>query len=159
MSELPTAAEPPTTPEVARVLAEIETAKLGSSDDVADCLTAIGDLIRNTGTPKVLDWVKDFLIREELRVYALRHDITVHESRAVDEDLLNRTVIIWSADGKGLAIVPSGQSAKTTLLQLREEIAQREEDLKLAADFQASVAAGHVEDVEFWHARVTQAGQ
>ncbi|WP_460067330.1 hypothetical protein [Streptomyces sp. YKOK-I1] len=159
MPELPTAAEPSTTPEVARVLAEIEAAKLGASDDVADCLTTIGDLIRTTGTPKALDWVKDFLIREELRVFAERHRVTLHESRATNEEQLDRAVVIWTVGGDGMAIIPAGQAPAATLLHLREEVAQRDEDLKRAIDFQASVAAGHVESLADWDARTAQAGQ
>ncbi|MFJ8109953.1 hypothetical protein [Streptomyces sp. NPDC096132] len=159
MSELPTATEPPTTPDVARTLADIEAAKLGASPDVAECLTAIGDLVRITGTPKTLDWVRDFLGREELQVFAEQHHVTIHESRATGEEQLDRTVVIWTAGDEGLALVPAGQRPAATLLQLREETAQREEELQRAADFQASVAAGHVESLDDWDARTTQAGK
>lgn len=152
-------AEPSTTPEVARMLADIEAAKLVVGEDIAECLTAVGDLIRITGTPETLDWVMDLLGREELRVFAEQHGLTVHESRAVDEDLLDQTVIIWTVDGKGLALVPTGQTPAATLLRLREEIAQRAEDVQRAIDFQASVAAGHVEDLDTWHARASKAAR
>jgi hypothetical protein len=89
--------------------------------------------------------------------FADQHGLTVRESRAVDEDLLNRTVVLWTAEGKGLALVPTGQAPATTLLRLREEVVQRAEDMQRAIDFQASVKAGHVEDVEAWHARTSKA--
>lgn len=158
MSELPTAPKPPTMPQAA--LASIEAAKLTAGQDVIDCLDAIGDLVRITGQPDaVFAWVLYTLSREELRVLAAQHRITLHESRAADEDQLPRAVVIWTADGAGLAIVPGGQRPADTVLQLREEIAQRQEDAQRAADFQASVAAGHVEDVETWSFRTTQAGR
>lgn len=158
MSELPTASKPPTTPQAA--LASIEAAKLIAGQDVVDCLDAIGDLVRITGQPDaVFEWVLHTLGREELCVLAAQHRITLHESRAADESQLPRAVIIWTADGAGMAIVPAGQRPATTVLQLREEIAQREKELQRAVDFQASVAAGHVEDVAAWHERTSQAGR
>jgi hypothetical protein len=63
-----------------------------------------------------------------------------------------RAVIVWTADGEGLAILPPKQDPAASLLQLREEIARRQEDAQRAADFQATVKAGHVEDVDTWHA-------
>jgi hypothetical protein len=131
---------PPTTPQAA--LASIEAATLTASRDVRECLDAIGDLIRITGQPeRVFDWVLYTLGREELRVLAAQHRITLHESRATDEDQLPRAVIIWTADGGGLAIIPAGQRPADTVMQLREEIAQRQEDVQRAATFQASAAA------------------
>ncbi|MER5600525.1 hypothetical protein [Streptomyces sp. NPDC002265] len=141
----------------ARALAAIEAAKLVVGEDVAECLDAVGDLIRITGTPDVIERVIGFLARENLRVFAEQHRITVHESRAVAADFLDRAVLIWTADGGGMAIVPPGQPPATTILQLREQIAEREEEQRLAASFQDSVAAGHVEDVEAWHARTAKA--
>lgn len=159
MTELPTDAAPSTTPDVARMLADIEAAKLLVSEDVAECLGAVGDLVRITGTPKTLDWVVNLLGREELRVFVVQHGLTVHESRAVDEDLLNQTTVLWTADGNGLALVPTGQAPAATLLRLREEVALRAEDAQRALDFQASVAAGHVEDLDTWHARTSKAAR
>jgi hypothetical protein len=153
------AAAPSTTPEVALALANIEAAKL-VDPDIAECLDAIGDLIRITGKPEAIyAWVAETLGREHLKQYAARHRITVHESRAVDTERLAKTVIIWAADGAGMALIPTGQAPAITLLQLREEIAQREEDAQRALDFQASIAAGHVEDVDTWHARTTRPGK
>jgi hypothetical protein len=158
MSELPTAPKAPTTPQVA--LASIEAAKLTAGQDVIDCLDAIGDLIRITGQPDaVFNWVLHTLGREELRVLAAQHRITLHESRATEEEQLPRAIVIWTVDGTGLAIIPVGQRPATTVLQLREEIAQRHEEAQRAVDFQASIAAGHVEDVETWSSRTTQAGR
>ncbi|WP_020141167.1 hypothetical protein [Streptomyces sp. 351MFTsu5.1] len=160
MAELPTATAPSTTPDVTRALRQIEAAKLGVTEDVAECLDAIGDLIRITGAPaSILAWAHHTLSRETLRQYAAQQHIKLHESRATDEEQLARVVVIWAADSDGLAILPGGQNPATSLLQLREEVAQRQEDQQRAADFQASVAAGHVEDVDSWHARVAQAAQ
>ncbi|MFG3323755.1 hypothetical protein ACGF3J_37490 [Streptomyces sp. NPDC048171] len=157
MSEPPTAVTPTTTPDAA--LAGIETAKLSADQGLVECLDAIGDLIRITGEPDaVFRWLRYTFGREELRVLASRHRLTLHESRAEDEERLARAVIIWTADGSGMALYPAGQRPATTLLQLREEIAQRQADERKALDFQASVAAGHVEDVDAWHVR-TQAAR
>ncbi|MEU5664724.1 hypothetical protein [Streptomyces longwoodensis] len=158
MSELPTAAAPSPTPDVARALAAIDAAKLLADQDVAECLEAIGDLIRITAAPDtIFKWVLHLFRQENLRQFAAQQHLTLHVSRTADEDVLDRAVIIWTADGKALAILPPGQDPGLSLLQLREEVAQRAEDLQRAADFQASVAAGHVEDVEAWHARTSRA--
>ncbi|MFF7310527.1 hypothetical protein [Streptomyces sp. NPDC008137] len=160
MAELPTVATATTTPEVARALAGIEAAKLLADKDVTECLDAIGDLVRITGAPNaIFAWVRHIFGRENLRQYAAQQHLKLHESRASEEEQLDRTVIIWTVDGEGLAIVPAGQDPATTLLQLREEIAQRAEEKQRAGDFQASVQAGHVEAVDTWHARTTQAQQ
>ncbi|MGJ5898584.1 hypothetical protein ACSCBZ_42600 [Streptomyces niveiscabiei] len=160
MSELPTAAEPSAAPETARALASIEAAKLVVDQDIAECLDAVGDLIRITSCPSgVFAWVVDLLSREQLSAVSTHHRITVHESRADAKDQLDRTVVIWTADGSGLAIVPAGQRPADTLLNLREEIALRDQEAQQARDFQESVAAGHVEDLDAWHARTTQAPQ
>ncbi|MDQ0933770.1 hypothetical protein [Streptomyces turgidiscabies] len=158
MTELPTATTP--SPTVAHALADIEAAKLIAGQDVIDCLDAVGDIIRLVGQPDaVFAWVLDILGREHLNQFAARHRIKLHESRAVDEEHLARTVVIWTAEGEGLAIIPPGQAPAATLVQLREEIAQRDEDVQRARDFQASVAAGHVEDVDAWHARTSKAAR
>ncbi|MFJ8603425.1 hypothetical protein ACIREM_32905 [Streptomyces shenzhenensis] len=156
MSELPTAAEPSTTPDVASALRAIEAAKL-ADPEIAECLDAIGDLIRITGEPDtVFDWVTKTLGREHLRAWAFRSGITLHESRATEEEQPPRAFIVWAAEGEAFAIIPAEQPPARTLLQLREELAQHDEELRLAVSFQASVAAGHVEDVDAWHARTTQ---
>lgn len=135
-------AEEPTTPAGRQALASIEAAKLITSRDVQECLDAIGDLIRITGQPAaVFEWVLHTLGREELRVLAAQHRITLHESRASNEDQLPRAIVIWTADGRGMAIVPGGQRPMDTVLQLREEIAQRQEEAQRAVVFQATVAA------------------
>jgi hypothetical protein len=159
MPELPTAAMP--SPSVARALAKIEAAQMLAADDVAECLDAIADIISITGQPDaVFAWVLDSLGREHLNQFAAQNHIKLHESRAVDEEHLAKTVIIWTVDGEGMAITPPGQRPAATLLQLREEIAQRAEEEQRGRDFQASVTAGHVESVDAWHARTsTQAGR
>jgi hypothetical protein len=158
MAELPTAATPSITPEVARALAAIEASKLLAEPDVAECLDAIGELIRITGAPDTIyAWVSAFLARESLRQVAAQHHITLHESRATAEEQLPKAAVIWTAEGAGMAIVPQGQHPTTTLLQLREEIARRAEELRLARDFQESMAAGHTETLDAWDARVSGA--
>lgn len=162
MTELPTATEPSTehNPKVARALARIEATKLTVDPACAEFLEAVADLIRTSGDPdEVFAWVRDALGRKHLEKFAARNRIKLHESRAVDEEHLARTVVIWTAEGEGLCITPPGQPPATTLVQLREEIAQRDEDVQRALDFQASVAEGHVEDVEAWHARASKAAR
>lgn len=161
MAELPTAVTPTTTPAIAQALASIEAAKLTAGTSVAECLDAVGDLIRITRNPSVVfDWVVRLLEGETLKHFAAQNRITLHESRATDEEQLPRATVIWTADGTGMAIIPQGQHPATVLLQLHEEVAQRQEDMRRAADFQATVAAGHVEDLATWHARTSvQAGQ
>lgn len=160
MAELPTAETSATTPEVARALAGIDAAKLLADQDVTECLDAIGDLIRITGAPDVVfTWVRRLFGRENLRQYAAQQHIKLHESRASDEEQLPRAVIIWAADGEGLAILPPKQDPAVSLLQLREEIARRQEDTQRAADFQASVDSGYVEGVETWHDRTSRAAK
>jgi hypothetical protein len=149
MAELPTVGTPTTTPAVALALADIEAATLIAGQDVRDCLDAVGDIIRIVGRPDaVFAWVIDTLGREHLNQFAARHRIKLHESRAVDEERLAKTVIIWT-----------GQRPATTLLQLREEIEQRAEEAQRALDFQASVEAGHTEGVDAWHARTSKAAR
>ncbi|MFF9582459.1 hypothetical protein [Streptomyces achromogenes] len=139
MHELPTAVPPATTPDVARTLIQIEAAKLVVGEDLAGVLDALGDLIRITGAPSSnIAWAADAIAREQLRAFAAQHNITVHTSRA-DDDELYRTIVIWTADGGGMAIIPAGQRPARTLLHLREEIAQRDADAARAAAFQASV--------------------
>ena len=94
-----------------------------------------------------------------LATFAARHRITLHKSRATDEEQLNRAVIIWTATGTGMAIIPAGQDPADTLVHLRDEVGQRLEDLRQAEAFQASVASGYVEDLDTWHARTSQAPQ
>ncbi|MEV0526606.1 hypothetical protein AB0I66_24495 [Streptomyces sp. NPDC050439] len=161
MAELPTAAAPSTTPAVTQALANIEASKLTAGASVAECLDAVGDLIRITRKPSVVfDWVIRLLEGETLKYFAAQSRIILHESRATEEERLPRAIVIWMADGTGMAIVPQGQHPHTVLLQLHEEVAQRQEDMRRAAAFQASVAAGHVESVDTWHARTSnQAGR
>ncbi|MEW2424870.1 hypothetical protein AB0911_30520 [Streptomyces nigra] len=159
MPELPTVAATTATPEVARALAGIEAAKLLADQDVTECLEAIADLIRITGAPETIyTWVRHLFGRENLRQYAAQQHLKLHQSRAADDEQ-SRAVIIWTADGDDLAIVPAGQDPTTSLLQLREEVARHAEETQRASDFQASLAAGLVEDVDVWCARTTQAPQ
>lgn len=156
MAELPTAVTPSTTPEVANALAAIEASKLLAEPAVAECLDAVGDLIRITGAPdRTFDLVQRFLAGETLRQYAALQCIQLHESRAMDEEQPPRVFVIWPVEGNPMAIIPGSQHPSVSLLQLREEVARRAEEKQLAASFQASVTAGHVESVNAWHARTS----
>ncbi|MFJ8154845.1 hypothetical protein [Streptomyces sp. NPDC094468] len=160
MAELPTATAPSSKSDVARALRQIEAAKLGTDPDVAECLDAIGDLIRITGAPaSIFAWARHTFTRENLRQYAAQQHIKLHESRAADEDQAHRTFVIWTAGGEGMGIIPAGQDPAVSLLQLREEVERRAEEAALAANFQDTVAAGHIEDAETWYARAFQAGK
>lgn len=148
------------TPEVATALARLSADRLTVSPDLAECLDAISDLIKISGKPDaVYAWVLDTLGREHLYRYAERQRITLHEMCDSVDAPLARTVVVWTADGSGFAVVPHGQDPRLTLLRLREQVAERDEETRLAADFQASVAAGHVESFDAWHARTSQAGR
>ncbi|MCZ0207937.1 hypothetical protein OZK63_21225 [Streptomyces sp. UMAF16] len=139
MQQHPT--EPQPSPSVARTLVQIEAAKLVVGQDLAGVLDALGDLIRISGAPSSsITWASEILAREQLRSFAAQHHITVHVSR---DDELFRTVVIWTADGGGMAIVPAGQRPARTLLHLREEIAQRDADAARGVAFQATVDACH----------------
>lgn len=158
MTELPTATEPSTThnPKVARALADIEAAKRDATPDVAWCLDAIADLVSKHDDPDaVFDRVLDGFAREELRILAITHGVRF--ARLTLEAAESETNVFWQFDGQALAVVPRGQRPADTLAQLRSAIADREEEQRLADDFQASVAAGHVEDVEAWYTRTSKA--
>ncbi|MFF8458554.1 hypothetical protein ACF06T_28950 [Streptomyces albidoflavus] len=78
--------------------------------------------------------------REELLRLAAANRITLHESRAAVQS--DRTFVIWTAGGTGMAICPAGQPPEDTVQQLREEIKLREDDARRAAAFQARVSEG-----------------
>ncbi|MGA5668984.1 hypothetical protein ACPCTG_26315 [Streptomyces pseudogriseolus] len=92
-----------------------------------------------------------------LAAFAAQHSITVHVTRVPDDEQPAAALVIWRHDGTAMALVPQQQSPCDTLAQLRAEVAERQEEQRLSASFQASVAAGHVEDVATWYARVTKA--
>jgi hypothetical protein len=94
---------------------------------------------------------------EALAAFAAQHSITVHVTRAADDEQPAAALVIWRHDGTAMALVPQQQSPSDTLAQLRAELAERDEEERLARDFQDSVARGHVEDVATWYARVTKA--
>lgn len=66
------------------------------------------------------------------------------------------TFLMWR---ERLVIVPHGQDATETLTQLRAALEAQAQEIQLARDFEASVAAGHVEDVEAWYARTSKAAR
>ncbi|MGW0347595.1 hypothetical protein ACWDX8_13435 [Streptomyces anthocyanicus] len=94
-----------------------------------------------------------------LAAFAAQHSITVHVTRVADDEQPAAAVVIWRHDGTALALVPQQQSPTDILAQLRAEVAERQEEQRLSAAFQASAAAGHVEDVDTWHARVAKAAR
>lgn len=162
MTELPTAAAPSTTPEVARALADIEAVKDGAELAVVECLTAIADLIRQTGDPgTVFDSVLDAFAREEIRVLAAAYGVRLYATTAepVTTGYRNETFVVWQADGTGIAAIPRDQQPRVALDQLRGFIRARQEESRLAADFQASVAAGYVESLDAWHTRTARAAK
>ena len=162
MAELPTVATPTTTPEVARALADIEAVKEGAEPAVVECLAAIADLVQQTGDPaSVFDSVLDAFAREEIRVLAAAHSVRLYATTTepITPGYRAETFVVWQADGTGIAAIPRGQSPRDALTQLRDLIGAREEEQRLAADFQASVAAGYVESLDAWHAHVAQAAK
>lgn len=143
---------------VTRALADIEAAKREVDADVAACLDAVADLIRQTSDPDaVFGRVLDGFAREELRVLTAAHGVRLVESsaEAVESGALPETRVFWEFNGSALAVVPRGQRPADTLAQLRAAIAERAAEQQLGESFQASVAAGDVEDLDSWHARVT----
>ncbi|MET9734321.1 hypothetical protein ABZZ79_27885 [Streptomyces sp. NPDC006458] len=151
----------PTIPtKVAQALAAIEAAKQDSEPCVATCLDTIADLIKRSGDPDaVFDRLMVGFAREELRALASAHGIRLAEStvEAVASGHLTETLVIWEWNERALAVIPRGQRPADTLAQLRAAIAERDEEARLSSAFQASVAAGYVEDVETWHARTGKA--
>ena len=108
MAELPT-------PEVARALADIEAVTAGAEPAVIDCLTAIADLIRQTGDPaSVFDSVLNAFAREEIRVLAAAHRVRLHwtTTEPVTSGYRADTFVVWQADGTGLAAIPRGTSGR-----------------------------------------------
>ncbi|MEV8396201.1 hypothetical protein ACFVAF_34740 [Streptomyces sp. NPDC057596] len=125
----------------ARAIAAAQAAAESTDPALAECLGAIGDLVERTGDPEaVFAWIRRVFSREDLRMVAAQHSITVHETRAPAEEQPPETIVIWTATG-GLAIAPQGQHPADTLTQLRAAIAERDEEQRLAADFQATAAA------------------
>lgn len=136
MSELPTQC-------TARVLAALNATQPGAAQDVAECLGTIADLVAQTSDPSaVLDRVRLVLAREDLEQVAADHHVTLHETRAPAAEQLADTVVIWTARGGGLAVIPYGQHPADTLAQVRAALAERAEERRLTAEFQAAVAAG-----------------
>ncbi|MEV8048264.1 hypothetical protein AB0P02_31125 [Streptomyces griseoluteus] len=134
--------EPLTT---AGVLADIEAARLLSGPDLGECLEAVADLVRTTGHPAaVLAWAMDLVGCETLRHLARQHRITLHETRADTDDQPSTVTVIWTAGGAGVAIIPAGQVVTTTLLQLRERIAERDEAIEAGRHWQAVVVQSGV---------------
>lgn len=155
MQELPTSANADDA-KVARALAAVEAAKQGAEPAVIECLNSIADMIKSYGDPDVVfDRVLDSLRREALRALAAVNGLSLYESSqsSVDDGTVDAVTVFWPA----FAIVPRGQAPSVSLAQLRKAIAERELEQHLADSFQASVAAGHTEDIETWHDRTSRA--
>lgn len=152
MEQLPTApTTPPETPAVSRALANIEAAKEGADEAVADFLDSLADLVREHGDPDaVFDSVLNQLSREQLRVTAAAHGLRLYSSTeaSVDDGTVTEVVAFWPS----FAILPHGQTPADSLAQLRARIAERAEEQRLSEAFQAKVASGHVGDVGQWFA-------
>ncbi|MCH0555787.1 hypothetical protein [Streptomyces sp. MUM 16J] len=148
-----------TSPEVTRTLAAIEAAKKElEHPEVRRCLDAIAALIKQTSNPDaVLERVLERFAAEELLALAGAHGLHLFASTeaSVDVGTVTALVVFWPS----FAIVPHGQKPTASLAQLRAAIAARVAEQQLAADFQASVAAGHTENVDDWYARTTRAAQ
>ncbi len=80
--------------------------------------------------------------------------VTPREASGLGQ-LVTETTLMWHEQ---LVIVPTGQDPAETLAQLREALKAQADEIQRARDFEASVAAGHVEDVEAWGARVSKGG-
>ncbi|MFF8910202.1 hypothetical protein [Streptomyces olivaceoviridis] len=157
MAQLPTPPDGPTSEQVALALASIEAAKQDiDHSEVARCLDAVANLIRQTGDPDaVFDRVLERFAAEELLALAAAHGLHLFASTeaSVDNGTLTELTVFWPS----FAIVPHQQKATVSLDQLRQALAERAREQQLAADFQASAAAGHTEDIDTWYDRVTRA--
>lgn len=144
-----------TSPKVTRALADIEAAKSEVDPLVALCLDAVADLVRETGDPDaVFDSVQKALAREDVEELAAAHGLRLCRSteESVADGTVTEVVLCWPT----FAILPHGQEPRTSRDQLRAAIAERLEEKRLGASFQASVAAGHTGSVEDWHARAAR---
>lgn len=147
-----------TSPKVTRALADIEAAKSEVDPLVALCLDAVADLVRETGDPDaVFDSILARIACEDVERLAAAHGLRLCRSteESVDDGTVTEVVLCWPT----FAILPHGQEPRTSRDQLRAAIAERLEEERLGAAFQASVAAGPTEDVDTWHARTAQAAR
>ncbi|MFB7345787.1 hypothetical protein ACFCZ6_37695 [Streptomyces hydrogenans] len=124
----------------ARAIAAAQAAADATDPALAECLGAIGELVERTGDPEAdYAWIHRVFSREDLRMVAAQHGITVHETRVPAEEQPAETIVIWTATG-GLAIAPQGQHPADTLTQLRAAIAELYEGQRLTAESQAAAA-------------------
>jgi hypothetical protein len=147
---------PSQTPAVRRALADIEAAKEGADEAVAECLDSVADLIRINGDPdSVFDSVLNQLAREQLRVLAAAEGLRLYSSTeaSVDSGHATEVVAFWPT----FAIIPFGQKPVESLDQLRARIAERDTERRMSVDFQAKVASGYVGDVGEWFAWMREA--
>ncbi|GAA5033003.1 hypothetical protein [Streptomyces siamensis] len=162
MEHTPTAAGNATShsPGVAEALARLDAVRADDANPAyRRMVDAIAELIIKTGNPAmVFERVLEGLAAQDVTETAARHGLLLHraDQAATEDGTFAELAVFWPAH---LAVLPHGQPATVTLVQLRAAVAEHEQSERLAADFQASVAAGHVEDLNTWHARTTQAAK
>jgi len=145
-----TLADEADSPAVRQALVSIEAAKEGADPAVVECLDAVADLVREHGDPAtVFDSVLGQLAREQLRVLAAAHGLRLYYSTeaSVDDGHASEVVLF-----PGFVILPHGQRPEDSLAQLRAALADRQEEQRMAGDFQARVASGQHGDVREWFA-------
>ncbi|MFJ1653664.1 hypothetical protein ACIOC2_20200 [Streptomyces sp. NPDC088337] len=138
MQQLPTSADTADS-KTARALAAIEAAKRDADQDVAECLDLVADMVKTYRDPDVVfDRILAGLRRESLQALAAVTGLRLYYSsqQAVTEGTVRELVVFWPS----FAILPHGQDPADSLTQLRAAIAEREDEQKKAAAFQASVA-------------------
>ncbi|MBZ6135739.1 hypothetical protein [Streptomyces olivaceus] len=162
MEHTPTPASAPAshTPEVQRALDRIDHVRKDDTSPVFQrLLDYLARMVIASGNPSsVFDRVLEgFAVHDALEL-AREQGLTLARAskQSAEDGSVTETVVFWAAH---LAIVPHGQRASETLVQLRAEVAEHQEEQRLSASFQASVAAGHVEDVDAWFARTNRAGR
>ncbi|MEU5091689.1 hypothetical protein [Streptomyces sp. NPDC021356] len=162
MQHIPTAETSPatrTTP-VQRALARIDSIR---EDDTSPAfqqlLDHLAQMVIESGDPRaVFDRVSEAFAAYDTLELARQQGLELMRStvQSVEDGTVSATTVFWPAH---LVIVPHGQRASDTLAQLRTEVAEHQEEQHLSASFQASVASGHVEDVETWFTRTSKAAR
>ncbi|MFJ6561890.1 hypothetical protein ACIQMV_18915 [Streptomyces sp. NPDC091412] len=138
MQQLPTSAATADS-KTARALAAIEAAKRDAAQDVAECLDLVADMVKTYRDPDVVfDRILAGLRRESLQALAAVNGLRLYYSsqQAVTEGTVRELVAFWPS----FAILPHGQDPADSLAQLRAAITERDEEVRLAAEFQATVA-------------------
>jgi hypothetical protein len=135
---------------VARALAAIAAAKVGADQGTVEYLDLVAEMVETYRDPDlVFDRVLAGLRRERLQALAETHGLRLYYSsqQSAAEGTVTEAVVFWPS----VALLPHGQDPAVSLAQLRKAIAEREREQRIAVSFQASVTAGHVEDVDSWY--------